>query len=80
MWIFIVTYQPSGYAGSSTLIYRVRGKNWETVAPKLYSALRENVARGLSFEEFENFFDEDGSAFLPLGTICTVHPDDEHVI
>jgi len=84
MWIFTVIYQISGMP--TTLIYRVNGKEWATVGPKLYKALKTNTGKlghavnQMSFKEFENYFDEEGEAMFGEFQIRTVHPDDDHWI
>lgn len=86
MWIFTVIYQISGMP--TTLIYRINGKEWETVGPKLYNALKKGdtgsklayaVSR-MPYEEFEGYFDEEGSARFGEFEIRSVHPDDDHWI
>jgi len=84
MWIFTVIYQISGMP--TTLIYRVNGRKWETVGPKLYKALKTSGGKlgfavdKMSYEEFEGYFDEEGEAMFGEFQIRSVHPDDEYWI
>ena len=84
MWIFTIIYQISGMP--TTLIYRVNGRRWEIVGPKLYNALKSATGKlgfavgKMSYEEFEGYFDEEGEAMFGEFQIRTVHPDDDHWI
>ena len=84
MWIFTIIYQISGMP--TTLIYRVNGRKWETVGPKLYNALKNATGKlgfavgKMSYEEFEGYFDEEGEAMFGEFQIRSVHPDDDHWI
>ena len=82
MWIFTVKHQPSGYAFSGSVIFRVNaGDNSGDLAlRKLYKALLDKhiIQSKLSESEFMDAFEEDYSAFLPNGAeIQCVHPDDD---
>lgn len=84
MWIFTIIYQISGMP--TTLIYRVNGRDWSTVGPKLYNALKTATGKlgyavsKMSYEEFEGYFDEEGEAMFGEFQIRSVHPDDDHWI
>ncbi len=84
MWIFTIIYQISGMP--TTLIYRVNGRWWETVGPKLYNALKKSEGKlsfavgNMSYEEFEGYFDEEGEAMFGEFQIRSVHPNDDHWI
>jgi len=84
MWIFTINYQISGMP--TTLIYRVNGRSWNTVGPKLYNALKQvggklGFAVGkMPYEEFEGYFDAEGEAMFGEFQIRSVHPDDDHWI
>lgn len=84
MWIFTINYQISGMP--TTLIYRINGKEWSTVGPKLFNALRKGTGKleyamnRMSYEEFEGYFDEEGEAIIGEFMIRSVHPDDDHWI
>lgn len=82
MWIFTVIFQISGQP--CTLIYRVNGRTWETVGPKLYNALRRDTTKlghavnQMTYEEFEGYFDEEGEAMFGEFQIRSVSPNDDH--
>ncbi len=84
MWIFTVNYQISGMP--TTLIYRINGKQWNTVGPKLYNALKGSSGKlghavsHMPLEEFESYFDEEGEAMFGEFEIRSVHPNDDHWI
>lgn len=84
MWIFTINYQISGMP--TTLIYRVRSKEWSTVGPKLYNALKKNVGKlgfavsKMTYEEFEGYFDDTGDAMFGEFEIRSVHPNDDRYI
>ena len=84
MWIFTVNYQISGMP--TTLLYRVGGRSWNTVGPKLYNALRQSGSKlgfavnKMTYEEFEGYFDEEGEAMFGEFQIRSIHPNDEHWI
>jgi hypothetical protein len=82
MWIFVVQYQPSGYAYSGDSIFRVNAGNnsGELALKKLFKALgtRHMIPSKLSEQEFIDTFEEDWSARLSNGTeIRSVPPDDD---
>lgn len=84
MWIFTISYQPSGYAGHSTLLFRVHAGSWETAYPKLYQALKDrgilNIMGNPTLEDFEDAFDDDYYVWQSNVRIQCVHPEDDHYI
>ena len=84
MWIFTINGQISGM--TSTEIYRVNGNSWGTVGPKLYRALKAlgphdkvgSVVSKLTYEEFEQNIESDGSGMFSGFEVRSVHPNDDH--
>ena len=68
------------------MIYRVNGRNWSTVGPKLHNALKNATGKlgfavsQMSHEEFEGYFDGEGEAMFGEFEIRSVHPDDDRWI
>ena len=68
----------------TTLIYRVNGKAWETVGPKLYKALKASTGKighevsKLTYEEFESYFDDEGMAMFDQFEVRSTAPEDDH--
>ncbi len=84
MWIFVIIYQISGMP--VTVIYHIQGKTWEIVGPKLHKALKSPVGKvssevsRLSFNEFEQYFNDDGSALFDQFEVRLAAPEDDHLI
>lgn len=84
MWTFTVTYQPSGYSESTTLIFRVHAKDWRAACLKLYLALE---TRGIlhrrdapTLEEFELALVDSSCNTFGDVVISEVHPHDNYAL
>ena len=82
MWIFVVQYQPSGYAHSGDSIFRINAgdNSGELALKKLYRKLiaEHMIPSKITEQEFIDTFEEDWSARFSNGTdVRSVHPDDD---